>query len=93
LDAGLYWILSTISTITPIDSRPEFITIQGQDVLSSDGVTLKASLAAEFQVVDPNLAINKSTNFRGSLYLTLQMALREIVGTEQIDVVQRSASA
>jgi len=50
-------------------------------------------LAAEFQVVDPNLAINKSTNFRGSLYLTLQMALREIVGTEQIDVVQRSASA
>ena len=47
----------------------------------------KLSLAAEFQVVDPNLAVNKSANFRGSLHLILQMALREIVGTEKIEVL------
>ena len=79
---GQYWILPKFSSIVPVDIRPEFITIQGQDVLSADGVTLKVSLAAEFQVADPHVAINKNASFRNSLYLSLQMALREIVGKE-----------
>src|SRR5208282_674141 len=87
LDAGRYWILAGSSSIVPVDVRPEFITIPGQDVLSADGVSLKVSLAAEFQVVDPNVAVNKNANFRTSLYLSLQMALREIVGREKIDAL------
>jgi regulator of protease activity HflC (stomatin/prohibitin superfamily) len=87
LDPGQYWILSSFSSIVVVDVRPEFITIQGQDVLSADGVTLKVSLAGEFQVADPNVAINKNANFRTALYLTLQMALREIVGNEKIDTL------
>jgi regulator of protease activity HflC (stomatin/prohibitin superfamily) len=87
LNAGQYWILSTFSSIVLVDIRPQFVTIQGQDVLSADGVTLKVSLAAEFQVADPNVAINKNANFQNSLYLTLQMAVREIVGKEKIDTL------
>ncbi len=87
LEPGSYWISSTFSMIYPVDIRSEFITIQGQDVLSADGVSVKISLAAEFQVVDPNLAVNKTANFRGNLYLILQMALREIVGREKIDAL------
>jgi regulator of protease activity HflC (stomatin/prohibitin superfamily) len=87
LDSGSYWIASAFSSVVALDVRPEFITIQGQDVLSADGVTLKVSLAAEFQVADPNVAVNQNANFRSALYLTLQMALREIVGKEKIDVL------
>jgi regulator of protease activity HflC (stomatin/prohibitin superfamily) len=87
LNAGQYWIASASTYIYPIDMRPEFITIQGQDVLTSDGVTVKISLAAEFQVMDPNLAVNKTANFRGNLYLVLQMTLREIVAQGKIDVL------
>ena len=87
LDPGQYWIVSSFSAIVPIDVRPEFITIPGQDVLSGDGVTLKVSLAAEFEVADPNVAVNKNANFRTSLYLSLQMALREIVGREKVDAI------
>ena len=87
LNPGQYWILSFFSSIVPVDVRPEFISIPGQDVISADGVILKVSLAAEFQVADPNVAINKNANFRTSLYLSLQMALREIVGKEKIDVL------
>jgi regulator of protease activity HflC (stomatin/prohibitin superfamily) len=90
VDAGGYWIASTFSSIAIVDVRPEFITIQGQDVLSADGVTLKVSLAAEFQVSDPNVVVNKSVNFRTALYLTLQMALREIVAKEKIDALMES---
>jgi regulator of protease activity HflC (stomatin/prohibitin superfamily) len=86
LGPGLYWVLST-TIVVPVDTRTEFITIQGQDVLSADGVTLKVSLAAEFQVADANKAIKLTVNFRGSLYRTLQMAPREIVGKEKIDAL------
>lgn len=87
LGPGQYWIFPWRSSIVPVDVRPEFITIPGQDVLSADGVTLKVSLAAQFEVSDPHVAVNKNANFRNSLYLLLQMALREIVGKEKIDVL------
>lgn len=90
LDPGQYWILSIFSSIVPVDIRPQFVTIQGQDVLSADGVTLKVSLAAEFQVEDANVAVNKNANYQTSLYLTLQMAVREIVGREKIDTIMEN---
>ena len=87
LDPGSYWISSTFSLVVPVDIRSQFITIPGQDVISADGVTVKISLAAEYQVVDPSLAINKTLAFQANLYLHLQMALREIVGKEKIDAL------
>jgi regulator of protease activity HflC (stomatin/prohibitin superfamily) len=87
LDSGQYWVSSLSTLILPVDIRSEFITIQGQDLLSADGVTVKISLAAEFQVVDPNLAVNKTANFRGNLYLILQLALRDMVAREKIDAL------
>jgi regulator of protease activity HflC (stomatin/prohibitin superfamily) len=92
LNPGQYWIVSSISSVSTVDIRPEFITIQGQDVLSADGVTLKVSLAAEFEVVDAHLAVNKNLNYRTSLYLNLQMALRQIVGGEKIDILLENRS-
>src|SRR5712672_2732285 len=80
LDPGQYWILSSFSSIVAVDVSPEFITIQGQDVLSSDGFTLNVILAGYFQFAYPNVAINNNANFRTAFYLSFQMALREIVG-------------
>jgi regulator of protease activity HflC (stomatin/prohibitin superfamily) len=90
LNPGQYWILAKFSSILHVDIRPQFVTIPGQDVLSADGVTLKISLAAEFQVADPHVAINRNTSFQNSLYLTLQMAVREIVGKEKIDALMEN---
>jgi regulator of protease activity HflC (stomatin/prohibitin superfamily) len=87
LGAGRYWILPFFTSVVPVDIRPEFLTIPSQDVLSADGVSLRVSLAAEFQVSDVSLAINKNANFRADLYLTLQIALREIVGKEKIETL------
>jgi regulator of protease activity HflC (stomatin/prohibitin superfamily) len=93
LGPGQYWIFPSWSSLVPVDVRPEFITIPGQDVLSADGVTLKVSLAAQFEVSDPHVAVNKNANFRNSLYLLLQISLREIVGKEKIDALLENRAA
>jgi regulator of protease activity HflC (stomatin/prohibitin superfamily) len=93
LGPGQYWIWRAWTSIVPVDIRPEFITILGQDVVSADGVTLKVSLAAEFEVADAHVAVNKNANFRTSLYLTLQMALREVVGKDKIDALMENRGA
>ena len=50
-------------------------------------MTLKVSLAANFEITDPNIAINKVMSFEEELYLELQLALREIIGAAEIDTV------
>jgi len=90
LGPGQYWYLPFSTVIQKIDIRPRFLSITGQEVLSSDGVTLKASLAANFEITDPDTAVNKVQSFEQALYLELQLALREIVGSADIDTVLNS---
>ena len=65
--------------------RDAFVSVPGQEVLSSDGVTLKVSLAARYRVADPAVAINEVQDYSASLYLELQLALRRIIGDTPID--------
>jgi regulator of protease activity HflC (stomatin/prohibitin superfamily) len=87
LDPGQYWYMPFFTIIQKLDVRPRFVSITGQEVLSSDGVTLKVSLAANFEITNPNVAINKVKSFQEALYLELQLALRELVGAVDIDTV------
>jgi regulator of protease activity HflC (stomatin/prohibitin superfamily) len=90
LEAGQYWYMPFFTVIQKLDVRPRFVSITGQEVLSSDGVTLKVSLAANYEIVDADVAINKVQSFQEALYLELQLALREIVGSADIDTVLNS---
>ena len=90
LGPGQYWYVPFFVRIEKFDIRPCFVSIVGQEVLSSDGVTLKVSLAANYQIVDLNTAINKAQSYQDALYLELQLALREIIGSTDIDSVLKS---
>lgn len=85
LPPGQHWYLPWFTSVRKIDVRPRFAAIAGQEVLSSDGVTLKVSLAANYEVVDPATAVNKVQNFQEALHVELQLALRQIVGATDID--------
>jgi uncharacterized membrane protein YqiK len=50
---GRHWVYRPQTEIRKVDMRRRFVSLTGQEVLSADGVTLKASLAAEYQVADP----------------------------------------
>ena len=87
LQPGQYWMFTYYTSIDKVDIRPRYVPVPGQEVLSSDGVTLKVSLAAKYEVADPDTCINRVEDYEGALYLELQLALREIVGTATIDEV------
>jgi regulator of protease activity HflC (stomatin/prohibitin superfamily) len=85
LPPGQYLIFTFTSYITKIDIRTRFETITGQEVISSDGVTLKVSIGAKYEITDPHVSVNKVQNYQGEFYLIMQMALREIAGNTKID--------
>jgi len=85
LEPGQYWLYRRSTTVTKVDSRPRFITVPGQEVLSKDSVSVRISLVAEFEIDDPHKAINSVEDYHDALYLTLQVGLREIVGQAEID--------
>jgi regulator of protease activity HflC (stomatin/prohibitin superfamily) len=85
IEPGQYWYIPFFSSIQTIDMRPRFVSITGQEVLSSDSITLKVSLAARYQIVNPDIAINKIHDYQEAFYLELQLALREIIGSAAID--------
>lgn len=90
LEPGQYWYVPFFSSIQKIDMRPRFVSITGQEVLSSDSITLKVSLAAKYQIVNPDIAIHNVHDYQEALYLELQLALREIIGNAAIDTLLES---
>lgn len=87
LEPGQYWYVPFFVVIRKVDVRLSFVSITGQEVLSSDGVTLKVSLATSFEIADPNVAVNKVNSFQEALYIELQLALRQIIGSTEIESV------
>lgn len=87
LEPGRHWVYTPTTVVRNIDIRPRFVAIPGQEVLSSDGVTLKVSVAARYEVAQPDRAVNQSEDYVAALYLILQLALREVMGQSRIDEI------
>ncbi|MCB9756948.1 MAG: slipin family protein [Candidatus Omnitrophica bacterium] len=87
LEPGRYFKFSQNTIIVKIDVRPRVITIPGQEVLSSDNVSLKVSITAQYEIEDANIAVNKIASYTEALYAVVQLAVRDIIGSLAIDEV------
>src|SRR5690606_37042693 len=90
LAPGLYYILRHNSSIKLIDTRICYLKIPGQEVLSSDNISLKVSLSVSYKVVNPIKAVNDVENYQEASYLTLQVALRNIISSTPVDEILKS---
>lgn len=105
VDPGAHVVIRPLSEIRVIDGRPGFTTVEGQEVLTSDGVPVKVSLVARYVVGDPVAAVTNDQNFLRALHIELQLGLRDALATGTVDeilaarakvgpaVMERSASA
>jgi hypothetical protein len=85
VDPGTHVTLAPLTEIRVLDGRPTFVTIEGQEVLTVDGVPLKVSLAARYVVGDPVAAITGDQSYGRALHLELQLGLREVLSAGTVD--------
>jgi regulator of protease activity HflC (stomatin/prohibitin superfamily) len=85
LGAGFYRYLRPYTTIVKVDTRLVQLAVNGQEVLSRDGVAVKVSLSASYQVVDVRAAIFNADSFVAALYTELQQALRAAVSGTDVE--------
>lgn len=84
---GPHWIYRSTTFIRIIDTRVTLVDIPGQEIVTSDGVSVKMSLAVQQRLVDPVVAYHEVENYLFAAYSVVQVALRETVGALSIDDV------
>jgi regulator of protease activity HflC (stomatin/prohibitin superfamily) len=85
LEPGVHWSLPAFVRLQRVDVRPTRAVVAGQEVLSRDGVAVKGSVMATYQVVDPQKALLATDDFKAAVYSELQLALRAVISETGID--------
>src|SRR5919106_1029872 len=84
---GAHWIYRPSTIIQRVDVRQSFAAIPGQEVVTSDGASIKASLAVQYRVADPVKALTEVEDYWLATYSIIQVALREVISAMPIDDV------
>ncbi|MEP4889433.1 MAG: slipin family protein [Aliiglaciecola sp.] len=89
LSAGMYgfWQLSHAIEVKSYDLRSRNQEVSGQDILTKDRVTVRVNLSATVKTLDPVVAAEQVENLDEFIYKTMQLALREAVGTKTLDAL------
>jgi regulator of protease activity HflC (stomatin/prohibitin superfamily) len=85
LEPGSYRFGKWRTEVRTVDLREMVTVLPGQEVLSADGITIRLSLAGSWRITDPAVAVNQVQNYTQALYVTLQLALRRVVGEAPVD--------
>lgn len=67
------------------DLRPRLVPVPGQELLTSDGLSVKVSLVARLAVVDPRVALETVQDADAEAYAALQVALRGEVAARTLE--------
>ncbi len=87
LESGLhgFWQFNHLVELKTFDCRTQMLDISGQEILSKDRVSLRINLSASIKIHDAELAASSVEKVDDFVYKTLQLALREAVGTKSLD--------
>jgi regulator of protease activity HflC (stomatin/prohibitin superfamily) len=80
-----FWAVKRHVTVEQLDTRVQAMEVQGQEILSRDKVSLRLNLGAQYQIVDPAMARSKLQQPLDWIYRELQFALRQAVGSRDLD--------
>lgn len=80
-----FWQFNHTVELKSFDCRTQLLEISGQEILSKDRVSLRINLSASIRVHDAELAARSVDKVDDYIYKTLQLALREAVGTKSLD--------
>lgn len=87
LETGVYyfWKNPVGITVLKADLRQLQLEVSGQEILTKDKAALRINFYAQYKVVDINKALLDNKEYEKQLYILIQLALREFIGTLSLD--------
>lgn len=73
--------------VVQVDLRERELTIKGQEILTSDKVSLRVSVLVQFRVTDAKAAIHEVENYEERLYSDVQLAARRSLASMTLDAI------
>jgi len=80
-----FWKNATPITVQKVDARQQKFEVSGQEILTKDKAALRINFFALYQVIDVKKALMENKDFEKQLYILLQLALREFIGSLSLD--------
>ncbi|HRF82395.1 MAG TPA: slipin family protein [Flavobacteriales bacterium] len=89
LQPGVYFYAknSTVIHVLKADLRLQQLEVNGQDILTKDKAALRINFNTQYRVTDIRKALLETKDFEKQLYVTVQLALREFIGTKTLDEI------
>ena len=84
---GLYWLIPLIERQQKVDIRTKTVTLEQQETITKDSVTIKVNAVLWFQIIDPKNSIIKVADYNKAVYQFAVSALRNIIGQHSLDEV------
>lgn len=87
LPTGTYhfWKTPTALKVDKVDLRQLQLEVSGQEILTRDKAALRVNFMAQYRVIDVEKALIDNKDYEKQLYILMQLALREFIGTLSLD--------
>lgn len=97
LNPGRYafWRGAGDARFVEVDLRETMEDVSGQEIMTSDKVTLRMNAVVTYRIADARRAVTASDDARQALYREVQLALRAVVGARDLDslLIEKDAVA
>jgi regulator of protease activity HflC (stomatin/prohibitin superfamily) len=84
---GMYWIIPVLDQKAQVDVRTKTVSIEPQETVTADSVTIKVNAVLYYRILDPSKAITKVENYQLAVYQAALTTLRNVVGQNILDDV------
>ena len=81
----IFWKNSIPVNVIKADMRQLQMEVSGQEILTKDKAALRVNFYTQYKVTDIEKALVDNKDFEKQLYVLMQLALREFIGTLTLD--------
>jgi len=90
---GLYWIIPFFEWQNKVDIRTITLSVERQETITKDSVTVKIDAVLWYRIVSPSKAIISVADYRTAVHQIALTSLRNIIGQHVLDEVLRERTA
>ena len=84
---GLYWLIPLIEWQRKIDIRTVTMSVEKQESITKDSVTISVDAALWYRIADPARSVINVVNYQQAVYQVALTSLRNIIGQHVLDEV------